>query len=308
MTLPSDRPIIPAYPPSVQEVFIESISDPVCFLRSEPGHEEVNELANSLQAMGLLHPVVVARLGNSGFRMVAGYRRLLAAKKLGWKTIPACVIEANECNEIMLSLTENLDRKDADPLRIAEALCCLHMRSGLALRELAVIFKRSPEWLSNLLRVNKYSHFFREAVETGDLHLQHCLEICVLGKVDLMARALRFARRVRPRVKELREYVRLLKRIDEIGEALRSCSLQDEREQLTIELKELNIRLETLEGVEKRNRATFRSREVTCDLCGSNTLRRDMHSVRLCRSCYPKATARLIREDNHDREKRRGSR
>jgi len=289
---------------SAQEVLLESISDPIYSLRTEPSHEEIRELAASMKALGLLHPIIVVRLSDSsGFRLIAGYRRLQAAKQLGWRTIPACVIKANESDQIMLSLAENLDRRDVDPLRVAEALHSLRVRSGVNLDELAKNFGKSPQWVSNLLRLNRYNSLFREAVEVGDLHLQHCLEICVLGKVDSMAQAIRFARKIKLSVRDLREYIRLLKRIDEIKEALRCCNSQEERQQLTIELQELNVRLGTLEGMEKTAPVASRSRDAPCDSCGRSALRRHMHSVRLCPSCYLSLARRLTRRECHDRKK-----
>jgi ParB family chromosome partitioning protein len=303
MDSPFEKPIILAYPLSLTEVLVESIRNPLYFLRDEPSREEIEELANSLQCSGLINPIVVSRLGD-GFRLVTGYRRLLAAKRLGWEKIPACVIEANESNEIIISLAENLDRKDVDPLRVAEALRSLHLKSGLPLKDLAARLKKSPEWLSNLLRILQYSAIFSEGVKAGDLSLQHCLEICTLGNAESMERAVRFARKVKPNVRVLREYVKLLKRIHEIKEALRGCESQEKREQLTAEMKNINDQLNVLEGMKKRIYKTKRSNKAACDLCEEMMLRRDIHSVKLCPLCYQQFAAwrrNLAKEEKDDR-------
>ena len=237
----------------------------------------------------------MARSVKLGFRLVAGYRRFLAAKKLGWKTIPAYVLKADDFEEIIVSLEENLRREDPDILLVAQAVHHLCVTSGFPPEKIAKKFKRSRQWVSNMHRIHRYSNLFREGVEAGFLKLQHCLEICVLHKADSMAQAIRFTKKVKPLVIDLRQYVKILQRVDEIKEALRKRP-QDNREQLINELKALNIQLETFEGIKKRNSKFDRAKEIPCDCCSKNVLRRHIHAIRLCPSCYTKMYFQVIKK------------
>ena len=82
-------------------------------------HEEsLSELAESIRSEGLLQPVVVRRQKDK-FELIAGERRWRACQKLKLKLIPARVIEASESSSAVLSLIENLQREDLNPIEEA---------------------------------------------------------------------------------------------------------------------------------------------------------------------------------------------
>src|SRR5712691_8179475 len=80
---------------------------------------DIDELAASIKEIGLLQPVVAVR-HNGVYQVVAGSRRLAAAKKAGLKDIPTRVMELDEAQAQAASLIENLQRKDLEPLEEAE--------------------------------------------------------------------------------------------------------------------------------------------------------------------------------------------
>jgi len=82
--------------------------------------ERLQELATSLQAQGLLQPIVVRRQ-QGGFELIAGERRWRAAQMAGLETIPALVKRANDEEVLGLALLENLQREDLNPLDEARA-------------------------------------------------------------------------------------------------------------------------------------------------------------------------------------------
>src|SRR5207245_1186094 len=92
---------------------------------------ELEELANSVKVKGVLQPVLVRRLGDGGYELIAGERRWRAAKLAGLKKIPAIVRLATDAEAMEMALIENLQRKDLNPLEAARAYQRLIKEFGL---------------------------------------------------------------------------------------------------------------------------------------------------------------------------------
>ena len=92
--------------------------------RIDPGNQE--ELKQTLQTYGMIHPIVVKDLGvdaHPQYELIAGYRRLKAAEALGWTEVPITVLQPKDTLEQFdLSMEENMKRKDFNPLEICELL------------------------------------------------------------------------------------------------------------------------------------------------------------------------------------------
>lgn len=112
----------------------------------------IDELAASLQAYGLLQPVVV-RSVNASYELVAGHRRLAAARKLGWQRIAAVVRDESADQAYLLTLTENLQREDLTPKEEASALEVLIREHGWTTRQVGEAIKRDHSYVSRRLRV-----------------------------------------------------------------------------------------------------------------------------------------------------------
>ncbi len=91
-------------------------------IRKEFDEEGINSLAESLKEHGLLQPIIVAEKPEGGYRLVAGERRLRAAKKLGWFSIPAVVIPHDEERVRLIQLVENLQRRDLNLVEKSEGI------------------------------------------------------------------------------------------------------------------------------------------------------------------------------------------
>jgi ParB family chromosome partitioning protein len=119
-----------------------------------PRHDigDVDELAESLRAHGLLQPVVVRRRGR-GYELIAGHRRLEAARQLGWAEIAAVVRDETDNQAYILTLVENLQREDLQPKEEAAALEVLVRERGWSTRQVGEAIKRSHIYVSRRLRV-----------------------------------------------------------------------------------------------------------------------------------------------------------
>ena len=112
----------------------------------------IDELADSLRAHGLLQPVVVRRRGD-GYELIAGHRRLEAARQLGWTSIAAVVRDETDDQAYILTLVENLQREDLSPKEEAAALEVLIRERGWSTRQVGEAVKRSAMYVSRRLRV-----------------------------------------------------------------------------------------------------------------------------------------------------------
>jgi ParB family transcriptional regulator, chromosome partitioning protein len=110
------------------------------------------ELAESMQASGLLQPVVV-RAQAGGYELIAGERRWRAAQRLGWSKIPAVVKDVDDRTLLTLALIENLQRNDLSPIDEAAGYRRLGDQFHLAHAEIARVVGRNRSTIANLLRL-----------------------------------------------------------------------------------------------------------------------------------------------------------
>jgi ParB family chromosome partitioning protein len=112
----------------------------------------VDELAASIQAYGLLQPLLVRPL-ETGYMLIAGHRRLAAIKLLGWESVRAIVRRESPSDAYLLSLVENLQRADLGPREEARALEALLRERAWSTRQVAAAIHRSASFVSRRLRV-----------------------------------------------------------------------------------------------------------------------------------------------------------
>jgi ParB family chromosome partitioning protein len=110
--------------PAVQDRLAYEV--PVADIRPSPRNprrtlDDIDELADSIRAHGLLQPIVVGRV-DAGYELVAGHRRLAAVQQLGWARVPAIVRDEEPDDAYILMLVENLQREDLTPKEEAAAL------------------------------------------------------------------------------------------------------------------------------------------------------------------------------------------
>ena len=111
------------------------------------------ELAESIRARGVLQPIVVRPLAGGGYELVAGERRLRAAKIAELETIPALVRDTEDWERLELALAENMAREDLNPVEEARACATLVDDLGLTKEEVGRRVGRSRVAISNLIRL-----------------------------------------------------------------------------------------------------------------------------------------------------------
>lgn len=136
--------------------------------------EELQELAESLKAQGMLQPVLLRPLGER-FALIAGERRCRAARLAGFSHVPALIGEADDQRAGILQLVENVQREDLSLMELAAGLRSL-ADQGKTLTEICQLVKKSKSWVSKHLaasveNLGYYTRQFMQSETTEDLEL-----------------------------------------------------------------------------------------------------------------------------------------
>ena len=142
---------------------------------------ELEALAESVRRHGILQPLTVRRR-DGGWELVAGERRLRAARLAGLSTVPCVEREADDADSALLALVENLQRQDLPYLEEAEAIAAYLARTGVTQEEAAARLGRSPSALANKLRLLRLSPECRRLLTEAGLSERHAR--CLLRLED----------------------------------------------------------------------------------------------------------------------------
>jgi len=132
--------------------------------KGEFDKKDLEELADSIREHGIIQPLIVSRGEDERYVLIAGERRLLAARQVGLRTVPAIVRQANDRELLELALIENIQRADLNPLEEADAYRQLTEDFGLSHEEVARRVGKSRPAVSNTLRLLQLSDTVKAAL------------------------------------------------------------------------------------------------------------------------------------------------
>jgi ParB family chromosome partitioning protein len=164
--------------PATNEIPLEKIAPNPQQPRTHFEPSGIDELAASIRRHGVLQPVVVSRRGD-GFELVAGHRRVLAARAAGKTTIPA-VVREDVSDRLELALVENLQRADLNAIETGRAYKLLMETYDLTQEELAERIGKSRSQVANMLRALTAPQVIQDAVIEGKIaegHLRALLQL-----------------------------------------------------------------------------------------------------------------------------------
>ncbi|MHB8933710.1 MAG: ParB/RepB/Spo0J family partition protein [Bellilinea sp.] len=142
--------------------------------RQDMMEESLSELAASIREHGILQPIIVSQdLESNTYTLIAGERRLRAARLVGLESVPAIVREATDLQRLELALIENIQRADLAPLETAEAYRQLASEFGLSHEEIAVKVGKNRATITNTLRLLHLPDAVRIALVEGKISEGH---------------------------------------------------------------------------------------------------------------------------------------
>ena len=221
--------------------------------RKEFCQASLQELADSIQELGLLQPLTVRRCGEH-WELVAGERRLRAARLAGLKEVPCLSLQIDEHQSSLLALVENLQRRDLDFWEEALALNRLIQVYHLSQEDCAKRIGKSQSAVANKLRVLKLPGDVLETLRSGGCSERHARALLILEQPGLQAQAAQTVVTQGLTVAQTEQLVRVL------SQPTPSAS-QKERPKRTFVIKDVRLFLNTL------NRSMDLMRSAGVDAC-----------------------------------------
>jgi ParB family chromosome partitioning protein len=166
------------------EVDIEEITTNPQQPRQHIDHQALEDLINSIKEHGIIQPLVVTQSG-AGYELIAGERRLRAAKIAGLKTVPVMLREASDLEKLELALIENIQRTDLNPIEKALGYKKLVDEFNLTQEEAARKIGISRSALANMLRMLNLPPNIQQALQDGKITEGHAKIILSLETDDL---------------------------------------------------------------------------------------------------------------------------
>src|SRR5271165_1579406 len=183
--LPSRQP--PTAAPqgeAVHELALELIDRNPYQTRSHVDEVALRELADSISATGVLQPVTVRAVPGGRYQLIAGERRWLASQQAGKSTVPAIVRQVSNEQAMEMTIIENLQREDLNPIEQARAFERLGREFGLTQEQISLRTGKERSSVANFLRLLRMPEPAQAMLEDGQLSLGHAKALMALDSPE----------------------------------------------------------------------------------------------------------------------------
>src|SRR3989344_1176841 len=179
--------------------------------------ESLIELVDSIKEQGVLEPLVVASTP-AGYQIIAGERRWRAAKIAGLKTVPVVIKQTSPQKMLEMSIVENVQREDLNPIERAQAYKRLIDEFGLGTNEVAKKVSKSAPTVSNTIRLLSLPDAIKDALVAGGITEGHVRPLISLGASKLMLELFKKILRENSTVSQTEDMARKVKSATQEGE------------------------------------------------------------------------------------------
>jgi len=246
--------------PSAQNVALRDIDEPEHRLRSSIDPEQLGTLTDDIAANGLIQPIAIRGPSPAGrYEIIAGHRRFLAHELLNRETIAARVYPWTT-NPLILSVSENLQRADLNPLEEADVVRRL-VEAGQSLAAVSRLLRRSGSWVHQRIKLLEAPPDIRDAVERGAISLGVAQALVDVDHAPYRQELIAEAERVGAKVATASVWVQ---------------HYLADRERIVANLHTIQ------EIAERRESWKY---YVPCDGCGADHEYTETRSLRLCHPC-----------------------
>jgi len=245
----------------VKNIPVDKIKYPDVVLRSPEDMSGIDELARSISENGLINPLTVKTKGED-YILLAGGRRFEAIKKLGWETVPCHIISASEKAQHAITLIENQQRADLNPLEEAQYYEYLQQTEKLTQEQIGKLAGTTAAHVNQMLKLLTLDEYTMGALASGDISASQARELTRLPDVKYRQYLVDIIKRNGATVSVLRRWV-------------------DQRIGQTTQKEEYQpapVYVEPADGGEEV--------KVRCDLCGQEKNINDLRSTNICDPCF----------------------
>jgi ParB family chromosome partitioning protein len=177
--------------------------------RTHMDHDSLVQLADSIRAQGIMQPILVREIGTEQFEIIAGERRWRAAQMAGMHEVQVLVRDLGDETALAMSLIENIQRENLNPLEEANGIQRLLDEFGLTHQAAAEAIGRSRTAVTNLLRLRALAHKVQDMLMAGQLDMGHARALLSLDGATQIAAA----EQVAAKKLSVREAERLVQRL-----------------------------------------------------------------------------------------------
>lgn len=202
-----DRSASPAPEGTPREISVEAIDRNPYQTRTRFDEAALAELAASISATGVVQPILVRTLPSGRFQLIVGERRLMASKKAGKKTIPAILRQVSDEQAMEITIVENLQRTDLNPIEQARAYDRLSREFKLTQEQMAQRTGKDRASVANFLRLLRLPVEVQARVENGELSFGHARALLPLEDPEAILKAAQKVAALSMSVRQTESYV-----------------------------------------------------------------------------------------------------
>src|SRR5215470_1620211 len=171
---------------SIHQLAVELIDRNPYQTRKRVDEAPLAELADSIKATGVLQPITVRAVPGGRYQLIAGERRWLASQRAGKATVPALVRQVSNEQAMEMTIIENLQREDLNPLEQARAFERLSREFGLTQEQIAERTGKDRASIANFLRLLRLPSAVEMEIESGALSMGHAKALLMLDSDKLV--------------------------------------------------------------------------------------------------------------------------
>ncbi len=225
---------------TINEIPVDQIEPNPGQPRRDFDEESLRELADSIQAIGIIQPVTLRQVADNKFQIIAGERRWRASQMVGLKAIPAYIRTINDENVMEMALVENIQREDLNAIEIALAYEHLLETTGMTQEKISERVGKSRTAVTNYLRLLKLPAQVQMSLQKKEIDMGHARALLALSSPSQQIKLYKEVVKNGYSVRKVEEMVQALKNGSDAGSGKNNTP---SRPQLPSEFTELKDRL-----------------------------------------------------------------
>lgn len=226
---------------NLNEIPIDQIEPNPDQPRREFDETAMQELAASIQTMGIIAPITLRQVSENHYQIIAGERRWRASQIAGLTAIPAYIRTANDESVMELALVENIQREDLNAIEIALAYEHLAEASGMTQEKISERIGKSRTAVTNYMRLLKLPAQIQMALKNREIDMGHARALLALDSPSLQLKLFKEVQKNQYSVRKVEEMVQALKNGEDVQTARKrittrvplSSSLNESKNRLT---------------------------------------------------------------------------
>ena len=204
---------------NLNEIPIEQIEPNPDQPRREFDETAMQELANSIQTMGIIAPITLRQVSENRYQIIAGERRWRASQRAGLTSIPAYIRTANDESVMELALVENIQREDLNAIEIALAYEHLAEASGMTQERISERVGKSRTAVTNYMRLLKLPAQIQMALKNREIDMGHARALLAIDSPSMQLKLFKEVQKNQYSVRKVEEMVQALKSGEDVKTA-----------------------------------------------------------------------------------------